>query len=590
MAQKRIYGLPVSPGIAIGTIFFLHHDHAGERRHIACEEIAEQHAILEHASQKTVYELERAILNVPEDLAEYRDIISAQIELARDPKLLGKAHALINTERISADWALENTISELCAIFQNMEDPYLRDRIQDIRSIDQRMRQHMHTREPNKKFDNSRGRILAAFDISPADVMEMDLANVHAILTVEGGSTTHSAILARSLRIPALTAMRTILGELSEGELAIVDSFEGCVLLNPDDDEIGQYSARRKEYLDWRENIRLAAIQPASTRDGTRIPVMANLDKSTDFGCVARNGADGIGLYRTEFAFMKGELPTEEELFQEYSSVAKHIFPDQLVLRTLDVGADKMLPIQATLREANPALGLRGIRFCLKHMDIFRTQLRALLRAGAHGNISILLPMICASEEVIEVRKIIRHLEQELRCEDLEHASSVPLGIMIETPAAVMIADELARHSDFFSIGTNDLIHYLLAIDRGNRHVSYLYNPLHPAVIRSLKKTIETAHKSGIPVSVCGELAADPCGLALLLGLGIDAVSAAPAFVPGMKQIIRKLDSKICEDLEQRLFAEGLHNARELTTGILQKIFGSQLAFYASNLSTKTQP
>lgn len=590
MARKKIFGIPVSPGIAIGDIFFIHPECIGERRHIGAGEISAHHAILENASRLTTSELEKAILNVPDELGEYREIISAQIELARDAKLLGKTHELIDREMVSADWALDTTINELCAAFQKMDDAYLRERSQDIRAIGQRMIQHMQKCESRDDGKLSPRKILAAYDLSPADVMELDLGDVHAILTVEGGSTTHSAILARSLRIPALTGMRTLLRDLSAGDHVIVDGFDGCLLLNPDKEEIRRYSERREEYLGWREHTRLAALEPASMLDGTLVPVMANLDKSIDFACVGRNGADGIGLYRTEFAFLTGELPAEEELYNEYCSIARNLAPAQVVFRTLDVGADKMLPIQATLKESNPALGLRGIRFCLKHPQIFRTQLRALLRSGACGNIAIMLPMICDAEEIRETHKIIAGLKEELAREHLDFKADLPLGVMIETPAAVMIAEELARLSDFFSIGTNDLIHYLLAIDRSNRHVSYLYNPLHPGVLRSLKKIIDTGHMSKIPVSVCGELAADPCGLALLLGLGIDSVSAAPAFVPGMKQIIRKLDSRACAKLCAELFDTGLEKSGEKIEQLLQDVFGDQLAFYASNLSTRAQP
>lgn len=590
MARAKIFGIALSPGIALGRIIFLHPPQSEEKRRIGPEEIAQQCAELERAAQKAREELEQAMLKVPDELAEYRDVIAAQMELARDPKLIGAALESIGCNRITADWALENTVNELCAIFQNMEDPYLRDRAQDIRALGQRMRKNMRPPLPDRPANVSGGQVLTAFDISPADVMELDLTHIAAIVTVEGGATSHSAILARSLRIPALGGLKNLLLEARSDEGAIVDGFEGLLLLGPDSRELDLYARRRREYQAWAEATRQAASQPAITRDGTRIRVMANLDKSPDFACVARNGADGVGLYRTEFSFLKGDLPTEEELYEEYATVARNIFPDPVIFRTLDVGADKMLPIQATLHEANPALGLRGIRFCLRHQGIFQIQLRALLRAGVQGNTSLLLPMICTAGEVAQVRRLIRKISQELEEEGLAHAANPPIGVMIETPAAIMIGPELAAESDFFSIGTNDLIHYLLAIDRSNRHVSYLYDPLHPAVLRSLARIVDTGHQAGIHVSVCGELAADPCGLAVLLGLGVDAVSAAPAFVPGIKQITRQLDAATCRSIADELLNGAGHDARQLVLRRLQGMIGSDLAFYASNLSENRQP
>ena len=323
--------------------------------------------------------------------------------------------------------------------------------------------------------------------------------------------------------------------------------------------------------------------------DGVRVGVHANLERLEEMDELQASGAEGVGLYRTEFSFLREHLPSEEELYAEYSAVARKAAPAHVVFRTLDAGADKMLRAQEALREPNPALGLRGIRFCLRHQKIFRSQLRALMRAGVEGNISLLLPMISGLAEVQSVRRIMQELQQELQAAGLPHAADLPLGIMVETPAAVLIADALARECDFFSIGTNDLIHYLMAIDRNNLHVGYLNEALHPAVVRSLKRIIDSAHREGIGVSVCGELAADPYGLALLLGMGVDTLSASPRFVPGMKHMIRRLDAQTCMDMAHSvLMSTDVTASQRMLRERLQESLGSELAFHTTSIMTNS--
>jgi len=324
-------------------------------------------------------------------------------------------------------------------------------------------------------------------------------------------------------------------------------------------------------------------------RDGVRVSVHANLERLEEMDELQASGAEGVGLYRTEFSFLREHLPSEEELYAEYSAVARKAAPAHVVFRTLDAGADKMLRAQEALKEPNPALGLRGIRFCLRHQKIFRSQLRALMRAGVEGNVSLLLPMISGLAEVQSVRRIMQELQQELQAAGLPHAADLPLGIMVETPAAVLIADALARECDFFSIGTNDLIHYLMAIDRNNLHVGYLNEALHPAVVRSLKRIIDSAHREGIGVSVCGELAADPYGLALLLGMGVDTLSASPRFVPGMKHMIRRLDAQTCMDMAHSvLMSTDVTASQRMLRERLQESLGSELAFHTTSIMTNS--
>lgn len=587
MARAFLFGIPVSPGIAIGSIRFMHGIHQDEHRHIVPEEIPQEQEALRLAATSVRDTLAKTMDNVPEDMAEYRDVIAAQMELIRDPKFLDATLKRIEHKGICAAWALNHTVEELCELFRNMDIPYLRDRAQDIRAVGLRLREclagtktHKHTQTPS---------VLTAEDLSPADVMELDLSDVLGIITVEGGHTSHTAILSRGLHIPALVGVTGLLEHAHENEAVIVDGLSGCVLLGPDEEDLARYSARRDEYALWEQHTRQNAHWPAEMCDGVRIRAQANLESAAEVDRLIESGADGVGLYRTEFAYLKGDLPTEEELFREYSAVAAQTAPNRVVFRTLDVGADKLMRSQTASKEPNPALGLRGIRFCLRHQGIFRTQLRALLRAGVAGNTALLIPMISSLGELQSVRRILRELHEELLAQKLPHAADLPLGVMVETPAAVMICDALARECDFLSIGTNDLIHYLMAIDRNNRHVAYLYEPLHPAVIRSLKRVIDAAHREGIGVSVCGELASDPCGLAILLGMGVDAVSAPPCFVPGIKHIIRKLNATICQELAHSILVNtDVRASHHMVREKLHQSLGPELAFHTTSLMSQS--
>ncbi len=589
MARAVLFGTPVSPGIAIGSIRFMHDTRPSDKRRIGPDEIATEQEALRSAAASVRAALETTMRGVPEELAEYRDVIAAQMELARDPKLLDAALARIEHKQICASWALDHTVEELCTLFRGMDDPYLRDRAQDIRAVGLRLRECLAGAKPRRGGNGPS--LLAAEDLSPADVMELDLNGVLGILTAEGGPTSHTAILSRGLHIPALVGVTGLLDTAHEDDRIIVDGLGGCVLFGPDEGDLALYTARRDEYTAWESHTRLTAHWPAEMCDGVRVDVQANLESPEELDSLAECGADGVGLYRTEFAYLRGDLPTEEELFKEYAAVTAKAAPSRVVFRTLDAGADKMLRSQAALKEPNPALGLRGIRFCLRHQGIFRTQLRALLRAGVTGNVALLLPMISGLAEVQGVRRILQELRQELQAQNLAHAPDLPLGIMVETPAAVLVCDALARECDFFSIGTNDLIHYLMAIDRNNRHVSYLHEPLHPAVVRSLKRVIDAAHREGIGVSVCGELASDPCGLALLLGMGVDAVSAAPRFVPGMKHMNRQLNAETCVELAHSvLMSTDVMASKRMVREKLHQSLGPELAFHTTSLSSHSQP
>lgn len=590
MARAVLFGTPVSPGIAIGRTRFAHRTRQDEERRITPDEVNAEQEALRAAAERVRAAFAVTMANVPDDLAEYRDVIAAQMEMARDPKLLNVTLARISHKLICASWALKLTVDELCALFRGMDDPYLRDRAQDIRAVGLRLREHLAA-GPGQDNEADNDGVLVAEDLSPADVMELDLDRVRGILTAEGGPTSHTAILSRGLHIPCLAGVTGLVDSAREDEPVIVDGLGGCVLLGPDEADLARYAAHREDYNAWEALTLQTAGWPAEMCDGVRVEVQANLESARELPSIARSGADGVGLYRTEFAYFREQLPNEEELLAEYGSVARALAPQRAVFRTLDVGADKMLHAQAVLNEPNPALGLRGIRFCLRHPGLFRTQLRALMRAGVHGNVALMLPMISSLDEVLQTRRIMQELHQELTVQHLPHAARPPLGVMIETPAASLICDALARECDFFSIGTNDLIHYIMAIDRNNRHVAYLNEPLHPAVVRTLKHIIDTAHRESISVSVCGELASDPFGLALLLGMGVDAVSAAPRFVPGMKHLIRQFNAEDCMELAGSvLMSTDVAASKRMVREKLQQSLGRELAFHTSSIFTNSQP
>ena len=573
MARSLLFGTSVSPGIAIGVLRFAHNVQTVEMRRISPREVEGEQEQLRAAVTSVRAALQEAMAKVPEDLSEYREVIAAQIELARDPKLVGSALSRIEKELVCAAWALDSTVEQLCSIFRNMDDPYLRDRAQDIRAVGLRLRECL---AGSCALPAAAGAgILAAQDLSPADVMDMDFKDVRAVITAEGGPTSHTAILSRGLHIPALVGVTGLLETGKPGEKVIVDGLNGCLLLDPDADDLATYEERQREYQEWEARTRSESHWPAEMRDGVRVCVHANLERLEEMDELQASGAEGVGLYRTEFSFLREHLPSEEELYAEYSAVARKAAPAHVVFRTLDAGADKMLRAQEALKEPNPALGLR--------------QLRALMRAGVEGNVSLLLPMISGLAEVQSVRRIMQELQQELQAAGLPHAADLPLGIMVETPAAVLIADALARECDFFSIGTNDLIHYLMAIDRNNLHVGYLNEALHPAVVRSLKRIIDSAHREGIGVSVCGELAADPYGLALLLGMGVDTLSASPRFVPGMKHMIRRLDAQTCMDMAHSvLMSTDVTASQRMLRERLQESLGSELAFHTTSIMTNS--
>jgi phosphotransferase system enzyme I (PtsI) len=587
VAREILHGVAVSAGISIGKAFFINRQ---SRRHIPRETIPASKVDYEidrltAASNMVRDEFEAARAKVPEELREHGAIIDSHLMICQDPKLMLAAATRIRDRGITAEWALEQSVETIAAAFSAIDDPYIRERIQDVRVVAERIMQRLLGGADTSRALEER-MVLMAHDLTPADTIELEQDKIMSFTTCEGGKTSHTGILARSLQIPAIVGVEGLEECVRDGELVIVDALRGRILIDPTEDELADYSDLKYQFENYQKSIIHQCKLPGETVDGFRLDIQANIELADELQSVLDNGGEGVGLYRTEYAFLnRKKAPTEEELYREYATLAERLAPAKVTLRTLDVGADKMMNTQEKLEEANPALGLRGIRYCLKNLDLFRMQLRAILRASVHGNVAVMFPMISGIKEVRQARYQLNLVRQELDEAGIPYNPNMPVGIMIELPSAVMISETLAQEVDFFSIGTNDLIQYSLGIDRANKHVSYLYQPLHPAIVRSIKYVVDAAHRAGIEVSVCGEVASDPYCIPILMGMQIDAVSIAPQAIPGIKRIIRQVNMEECKQLLRDVLSHAtVSKINRKVRQTIFKRFPEELTFFASLL------
>jgi phosphotransferase system enzyme I (PtsI) len=462
-------------------------------------------------------------------------------------------------------------------MFGAIDDPYFRERGVDIQDVGQRVVSRLlGVRQPDQQL--TEGAIVVASALLPAHFATLDVEKVAAVVSEHGGPTSHGAIFARALEIPAVTGVVGVFQAARAGELAIVDGDAGRLILSPDDQTRSAYAKAQERAAVAVEHLDALAERPAETRDGHRVRLTANAGLLSDLRLVERHGAEGIGLFRTELlALVHRGFPTEEEQEKLYEQVARAMKPRPVTIRTLDLGGDKAIPQLEAVLEANPQLGWRSIRLSLSHLDPFRAQLRAILRASAHGNVRVLIPMVSAIEEVRRVRELVEETKRELAAGDVPFDANIPVGVMIEVPAAAVIADALARECDFFSIGTNDLTQYTLAVDRGNERVAHLYDPLHPAVLILIDRSVRAARKAGIDISLCGEMASNPLAVPILVGLGLAELSGVASAVPLVKEIVRALDSADAASdarraLESATGAEvrAIAAARLVQTGLLE--------------------
>jgi phosphotransferase system enzyme I (PtsI) len=543
-ANLTLQGVAGSPGIAIGKAYLVQQEDVDvvEKRFVSSENISAEVKRFKEAVKKARKQLKRIIDDVPKEFRDHIYILDAHMMLLKDKMLYKGTIGHIESENVNAAWALKMAVDEVKSIFKKMPDPYFRERGSDITHVSKLITENLLGTEPSNISGIDKRVIIVARDLSPAETTQIQLEKIQAFLTDSGGRTSHTCIIARSLEIPAVLGLGTATQQIKTDDLIIVDGSAGVVILNPDEETLARYQERRDLFEQYQATITRSSHLPAETTDGFHLPVMANIGVVEEVVSLIDHGGDGIGLYRTEFLYLNRPiLPSEQELFDNYRDVVEIVAPRPVTIRTLDVGGDKFVGDPRLAEEMNPALGLRAIRFSLQSPEIFMAQLRAILRAANFGNVRIMIPMISQVDEILKAREFLNQAAESLEKDGIPFKADIELGAMIEVPSAVMMADVLAKEVDFFSIGTNDLIQYSLAIDRGNKHVAHLYQPLNPGVLRMIQRVVDAAKQADIEVNMCGEMAGDPLNLPVLLGMELDAISMNPISIPAIKRVARML-------------------------------------------------
>ncbi len=573
MDYIRLRGTGVSPGVAIAEVHLTEKVVFSVREEsITSDQVSAEKDRLYSALERTRTQLVQIKKEIGKKLDEdHSFIFESHLLILEDKSLISSLYKKIEEDLFRAEWAITQVHQYYMQIFESISDEYLKQRKYDVTDVLSKLYRNLQPTEPVNKDDNSE-RILVAHDLLPSEAASrLSKGNVLAVALDVGGPTSHTAILARSLSIPAVMGLRDITQYVKDGDILIVDGMAGEVIINPPQAICREFLGKKKKYENYRLELQKTASLEARTLDGVRFFPLANIELPEEVKPAFSLGAEGIGLFRSEFIYFQSpKLPEEEDHYRIYSQIAREASPFPVYIRTIDVGGEKNLPQMKIEKEPNPALGLRAIRFSLRDQKIFKIQLRAVLRASVHKNVRILIPMITELEEIQEVKLLLEGIKQELRSEHRAFDEEIPLGAMIEVPAAAALTDKIVKEVDYLSIGTNDLIQYYLAVDRSNELVSYLYKPLHPSVLRLLKFILDSARKEGKEVTVCGEMAADPLAAIVLLGLGLKNFSMNPIFIPRIKRALRSIEYGTAKKVVHR--ALNLKTAQEIEEHLLEKI------------------
>jgi len=573
MDITRLRGIGVSPGIAMGEALLPRRVVFTSRKEIiADDQVPDEIKRLHEALDRTRADLVRIKESIREKMGPDSSLIfEAHLLILEDPTLVGGLEAVIRDEKARAEWALSKANARYEQLFESLTDDYFRQRKSDVSDVLKRVYRSLETRREKEKRPE-KPHILVAHELLPSEAaLRLSKELTLGVALDMGGQTSHTAILARSLGIPAVLGLRDVTRQLREGEFVIIDGTDGEVIIDPPPAVRREFQAKKEKYENYGRELQKTAKLKSETLDRVRFIPQANIELPEEVEVALSMGAEGVGLFRSEFIYLRREsLPTEEDHFEIYSRLARSAHPHPVTIRTLDIGGEKSLPQLNIEKEPNPALGLRAVRFSLRNRDLFRIQLRAILRASAGKNVRILVPMVTEVDEVVEFKNIFEDVKRELRRKGEAFDEKIPLGIMIEVPAAAALADVMLKEVDYVSIGTNDLIQYYLAVDRSNEFVSYLYKPFHPAVIRLIRSVIQAARKAEKDVIVCGEMAADTPSAIVLLGFGLRTFSMNPIFIPRVKKALRSVECRTAEKIAEETLK--LRSAQEIEEYVTEEI------------------
>lgn len=572
-------GIAASPGIAMGSVYLWDsEDYNVHMYAIKDSQIGREIVRLEEALIKTRAE----ILDIQKKISsgmgvEHAEIFNAHLLVLEDRMLIEEVINKIKKEKTNVESIFVAVLRKYCDIFAKMDDEYLKERLIDIQDVGKRVLHNLLGKQRQELFDLKKEVIVVAANLSPSDTALIQKEKVIAFATDMGGRTSHTAILARSQEIPAVVGLKTLTAIVKQGDTIIIDGNQGVVIINPTASDLIKYKQEKRRFANFERGLSRLKELPSVTKDNHSVLVGANIEFPEEIASILAHGAEGVGLYRTEYMYLnRTDLPTEADHFKAYKKVAQCMQKSSVVIRTIDLGGDKFASHLDLPNEMNPLMGMRAIRFCLARPDIFKTQLSGILRASVYGNLKIMYPMISGLGELRKANIILQEVKMDLKKQKIPFDENIEVGIMIEVPSAALIADILAKEADFFSIGTNDLIQYALAVDRINEKITYLYEPAHPAVLRLIKSVIDTAHKEGIWVGMCGEMAAEPPFILVLLGLGLDEFSASAVAIPEIKKIIRSVTYEQAKKIAEKALT--FSTGKEIESYLRTKL--SELIYY----------